>query len=444
MGTGASRPVAASPGLLGPGTATLIVMANMIGTGVFTSLGFQVASLHSVFALLMLWLVGGAYALCGALSYGELAACMPRSGGEYQYLSRIYHPAIGFLAGWVSVTVGFAAPIAAAAMALGHYMARVLPGTHSTAAAFTAVIAVAAVHLASVRVRSSFQSVFTSFKVLLILALIVAGLLVPSPQPISLLPTRADLGALFSAPFAVSFVYVTYAYCGWNASVYLAGETRDPARTVPRSLLLGTAAVTVLYVLLNFVFLRAAPISSLEGQVEVAFVASGPILGAQGARVMGFLISFGLVSAISSMTWAGPRVLLALGQDIPLFRSLAQVNHHGVPHRALLLQLALVIVLIATSSFESVITYLGFTLSASTLLAVLGVFVHRFRFPETERPYRTWGYPVTPAFFVLVTVWMLVFLLRSRPWECLAGLGTLALGLPVYLYSNRAKRPAAP
>jgi APA family basic amino acid/polyamine antiporter len=432
------EPASRGSGLIGARTATFVVMANMVGAGVFTSLGFQVAAIHSAFPLLMLWAVGGVYALCGAVSYGELAAAMPRSGGEYQYLSRIYHPAVGFLAGWISITVGFAAPVAAAAMALGKYLSRVLPGANPTVTALVAVAAITGVHLFSVGVRSRFQGFFTSFKLLLIAAFIVGALLLAVPQPIPFGPQPGDLRALFSAPFAVSLVYVTYAYSGWNASVYVAGEVRNPARSIPLSLICGTLVVAALYILLNFVFLYSTPMAALDGQVEVGYVAADAILGPHGGRIMGFLISFGLVSAISSMVWAGPRVLMALGQDMRVFGWLAPLNRHRVPYRAVLAQTALVVVLIVTSSFERVITFLGFVLSACAFLTVLGLFVFRWRWPAAPRPYRTWGYPVTPALFLIVTGWMLVFLLRFRPVESLAGLAVVALGIPVYLWVARS------
>jgi basic amino acid/polyamine antiporter, APA family len=230
---------------------------------------------------------------------------------------------------------------------------------------------------------------------------------------------------------------VTYSYSGWNASVYLAGEIARPARNIPRSLILGTLLVTALYVLLNFAFLYSTPLSALEGQVEVGYVAASSFLGPVGARAMGLLISFGLVSSISSMVWAGPRVLMVVGEDVPILRTLASVNRHGVPHRAVLIQMAVVIALIVTSTFESIITCLGFLLSASAMFTVLGVFVDRVRRPDALRPYKAWGYPVTPALFVVMTAAMVVYLLRFRPIESLVGLGALALGVPVYLLTAR-------
>ena len=418
-------------------TAINIVIGNMIGTGVFTSLGFQVIEIKSGFALLLLWVVGGIVALCGALCYGELAAAMPRSGGEFHFLSRIYHPAIGFLSGWVSATAGFAAPVAAMAMALGKYLSQVFPALMPAACAAIAVIAVSLIHIQNIKLTSYFQNIFTPLKVLSIVFLIACGFLIVRPQNISFLPNARDVGLILSSPFAVSLVFVTYSYWGWNASVYVASEVKDPQKNVPSSLLIGTLIVLVLYVLLNFIFLYTIPLAELAGKLEVGYVAANRIFGDVGGKLMAILISLGLLSSISSMTWVGPRVMHTMGEDIPLFKLLATNNRNGVPHYAILLQLALVLVLIVTSSFAAVVTYLGFTLTLSSFVTVLGVFVHRFRYPAALRPYKTWGYPVTPLIFLSISLWILVFTFRDRPIESLAGLGTILLGIPVYFLTAK-------
>ena len=205
-------------------TACGIVIANIIGTGVFTSLGFQLADIHSGFPLLMLWIVGGVVALCGALSYGELSAALPRSGGEYHFLSAIYHPALGFMAGFVSATVGFAAPIALAAMAFGKYFQGVFGFGSATLLSFVLVWIIALVHMSGLKLGSAFQNLSTLLKVLLILALIAAGVLVDPKQPITFLPQSGDASAIFSPAFAVALVFVMYSYSGWNAAVYITGE----------------------------------------------------------------------------------------------------------------------------------------------------------------------------------------------------------------------------
>lgn len=420
-------------------TAICLVIANMIGTGVFTSLGFQVgAGISSPFSLLLLWFVGGIFALCGALCYGELGAVMPRSGGEYHYLSKIYHPAMGFLSGWLSVTVGFAAPIAAAAMAMEKYLRSVFDVIPSGLTALVVVIAISWIHSQNLEVGSKFQQFFTVLKVLLILIFIGSGFFA-TPQNISFAPTSADNPLIFSSAFAISLVYVTYAYSGWNAAVYLAGELKSPEKNLPRSLFIGTGIVMIFYILLNFIFLYVSPMEKLANKEEVGYIAAQYIFGESGAKVMGLLIAFGLISSISSMVLAGPRVSQVIGEDIPLFGMLAKKNSNGVPYYGLLLQLAIVIILLITSSFEAIVTYLGFTLTLSSFMSVLGVFIHRFKYPEVVRPYKTWGYPVTPLIFLGISLWIMIFVFKDKPIIALAGLGTIAVGLSFYFFAAKNK-----
>lgn len=439
-----TEPASRSTPAIGLFAASSIVVANTIGTGVFTSLGFQAVDIQSGFSLLLLWVIGGVFALCGALSYGELSAMMPRSGGEYHFLSKIYHPAVGFLSGWLSVTVGFAAPIALAAMAFGQYFARVVPGVSPLLAALVTAIVISAIHAQNARFGRLFQNGTTILKVLLIVLFIACGLFVSAPQSMSFLPSAADFEAISSAPFAISLVYVTYSYSGWNAAVYLAGEVDDPQRNVPRALLLGTCAITLLYVLLNFVFLYTTPIDNLAGELEVGYIAANAIFGEGGARLMAALIAFGLISSISAMVWAGPRVTQAIGEDFPVFRVLSKQNRQGVPHISIWLQLAVVIALVLTSTFETVLTYLGFMLALSSMLTVAGVFVMRVTHPDLPRPYRTWGYPLTPLIFIGISVWILAFVLTSQPSVAIAGLATIALGVPVYLRASRSPVTSRP
>ncbi|GAB3240911.1 amino acid permease [Hymenobacter seoulensis] len=422
-----------------------IVVANMVGTGVFTSLGFQVVSIQSGFALLMLWAVGGLIALCGALSYGELAAAMPRSGGEYHYLSQIYHPAVGFLSGWVSATVGFAAPTALAAMALGRYAQSVWPTVSAPALSVAVVVALAVVHSTNRLVGSRVQVFITGIKVVVLVAFVGAGLLVATPQPLSFLPhAPSDWQQLLSPAFAVSLVYVSYAYSGWNAAVYLTGEVARPQQNLPRILLTGTAIVLLLYIALNFVFLYSTPLPKLAGQVEVGFVVASELFGSAAGRLMGGAIAVLLVSTVSSMVFAGPRIVQVMGEDLPALRPLAQRSSKGIPVRATIFQTLLTLVFILTATFEQVLLYAGFVLSLFTFLTVLGLFVLRLRRPDLPRPYRAWGYPITPLLFLLLNGWTLRFIAQDKPLETLYGLGTLALGLVVYFVSQYVfRRPRA-
>src|SRR5215469_8241940 len=420
-------------------TACSIVIANIIGTGIFTSLGFQLTNIQSGFALLMLWVIGGIAALCGALCYGELAAALPRSGGEYHFLSKIYHPALGFMAGFVSATVGFAAPVALAAMAFGRYFNGVFGVGSPVVLSFVVVWIVTVFHLRNLRVGSVFQNVSTLVKLLLICSLIVAGFFVPSKQPITFLPAAGDDASILSGAFAIALVFVMYSYSGWNASAYITSEIKRPEKNVPRSLLAGTSVVMVIYVLVNAIFLATTPVGEMKGQIEVALIAGKQIFGENGGRFAGAVICLGLVAAISSMTWIGPRVTMSMGEDHWLLRWLGRKNQHGIPRNAVLLQLLMVNLLLLTQSFQDVVRYTQFSLLLCSLLAVLGVIVFRFTRPGLTRPYRVWLYPLPPVLFSLITIWMMFYLLRSHTAESLAGLGTALLGLLLYFCAR--KRP---
>src|SRR6185312_7077625 len=281
--------------------ATAIVVADMIGVGVFTSLGFQVKDIPSGFSILLLWTVGGIVALCGVFSYSELGAMFPRSSGEYNFLGRAYHPAFGFLAGWVSATIGFAAPVALAAMAFGQYATSVFPEAPPLLLAIGVVWLVSIVQLTGVKHSSTFQLISTVLKVLLIVAFLIAGALSAAKQPVSFAPTSADFGHITSAPFAIGLVFVMYSFSGWNAATYIIGELRMPQRNLPRAMLLGTVIVLLLYVALNAVFLLTAPMSELAGQLQVASVSGRHIFGDVGGRIVAAMICIGLISSISAM-----------------------------------------------------------------------------------------------------------------------------------------------
>jgi Amino acid transporters len=418
-------------------TASSIVIANIIGTGIFTSLGFQLADIQSGFPLLMLWIIGGIVALCGALCYGELSAALPRSGGEYNFLSQIYHPALGFMAGFISATVGFAAPIALAAMAFGKYFVGVFGVGSPVLLSFVVVWVVTAFHLGNLQIGSAFQNLWTIVKLLLIGALITAGFLVEPKQEITFLPQPGDTTSIFRGAFAVALVYVMYSYSGWNASSYIIGEVKKPEKNVPRSLLAGTLIVIAAYVLLNAIFLATTPQEEMRGQVEVGLIAGKHIFGASGGRVAGAVICLGLVSAISSMTWIGPRVSMSMGEDHWLLRMLARKNPHGIPINAIVLQLLIVNVLLLTRSFESVVQYTQFSLLLCSLLTVVGVIVLRATRPKIARPYRVWAYPLPPIIFSVISFWMMFYLLRSKTIESLAGLATALVGLLLYFCARR-------
>jgi len=431
-------------------TATALVIANMVGTGVFTSLGFQVGQdaagnpvISSGLALILLWVLGGAIALFGALTYSEAGVLYPRCGGEYHYLTKMYHPAVGFLAGWISFLVGFAAPVAAASIALGNYLrsALNLPEHLAGAVSFlktsslfaiTVIVVLTAIHVADKRFGARFQNVITLFKVLCILATVGLGLVLGKSAHLSFALSKGAVHDILSPAFAISMFFVSFAYSGWNAAAYIAGEMEKPSKNLPISLITGTIFVIVLYVLLNFAFLYTVPLPELAGKLEVGFVFATKVFGTQGGQIMAGIISFLLLSSISAMIIAGPRVTQVIGEDYHLFRWLGRTTGKDIPAVAILTQGLLSIVYILTSTFDQVIVFIGFTLNLFTFMTVLGVMIVRKKHPELPRPYKTFGYPVVPILFLLINTWILVYGLIYRTKESLAGIGITAAGLLVY------------
>ena len=421
--------------------ATAIVVADMVGVGVFTSLGFQVKDIPSGFSILLLWTVGGLVALCGVFSYSELGAMFPRSSGEYNFLGRAYHPAFGFLAGWVSATVGFAAPVALAAMAFGQYGKAVVPGAPPLALAAGVVWLVSLVQLTGIRHSSTFQLFSTILKVVLIVAFLIAGFLLPAPQPITFAPSPSDFGHVLSAPFAISLVFVMYSFSGWNAATYIIGELHMPEQNLPRAMLSGTLIVLLLYVALNAVFLRTAPIDKLAGQLEIASISGAYIFGDIGGRIVAGMICIGLISSISAMMWIGPRVMMTMGEDIPAIALFARKSASGVPALAILFQLVVATVMLFTRSFEAVLDFIQFSLLFCSFFTVLGVIKLRITHPELPRPYRAWGYPLTPLVFLLVTGFMMYYLMTERPLQAFLGMSIMISGLVIYAIFHKRADP---
>lgn len=426
-------------------TVAAVVIANMIGTGVFTSLGFQLLELRSGFVLLSLWAVGGLIALCGAMTYAELGAALPRSGGEYNFLSHIYHPGVGFVSGWISATIGFAAPSALAAMTFAAYMTSVLPQSLDSRIekiiAVVLVVLLTLMHSSSRRQSGGLQWVFTVLKVAVIVIFCAAALwFVGESQPMTFLPVSGDARLITSGAYAVSLIYVSYAYTGWNAATYLSSELENPQRDLPRILFAGTAVVTILYVALNYVFLSVAPVDDMSGQIEIGFIAAESAFGPTGGRFAGVALALLLISTVSAMTLAGPRVLQVIGEDFPTLKFLSRTNRDGLPYFAIRTQSALAIVFIVTSGFESILVFAGFTLALNSFVTVLGVFVLRWRQPDLPRPYRTFGYPFTPIVYLILTGWTLGYVLYNRPAEGAFGLALIVSGGIVYGLSARWAR----
>ena len=433
-------------------TATLLVVANIIGAGIFTTTGFQAADIGHPLIILGLWLLGGVIAVCGALAYGELGAAMPRAGGEYVYLRQTYGGAFGFMSAFVSLVAGFSAPIASVVKGLVGYLAPFVPALAEGGGGLPGLGDLAAVAIVWLLIAIQLRGATSGFRmvdwvtltkvggiVLVLLAAIVlgrgrlAGLVTPAAG-------FAELGAAgLMTGLATSLVFVMFCYSGWNAAAYIAGELRHPERDLPRSLLTGTGVVVLLYLGMNAVYFYGAPIEQLAGRVEVGLIAARNLFGEVGAVLVTSVLCASLLGSAAAMTVAGPRVYYALGRDYRAFGLLARTGRGGVPVTALLLQGVVTSAIIVSGRIDQIMQYAGFTLTLFASLAVSSVITLRVRRPEMRRPFRCWGYPWTPLFFLATSGWMMVWAVRGRPAESLLSLLTVAAG-GLLFYLTRRRR----
>ena len=419
--------------------AVTVVIANMIGTGVFGSLGFQVGPIPSGFSILILWFAGGVVSLCGAFVYAELATTLKESGGEYLFLSRIFHPSIGFLSGWVSAVWGFAGALSANAIIIGAYSHEVL-GLPEKTIACSSIILVTSIHLFGVKVGGITQNFLTGIKLFLILMFCLSPFLFGGKRSeIDFTPGPEDINLILSSGWAVSLVYVVYAYSGWNASAYIAGSIENPQRNLPRSLIIGTVLVTIVYLALNFVFMYVTPFDLLLNKKEIGNIAASQIFGDSIGLILSGFLSFALLSTLSAMTIAGPRVTEAMGKDFSSLVLFSKTNRFGMPHVAMLVQAVWAIFLIVFSSFTEIIGNIAVSLSIFTLLSVIGLFVLRMKNKGLLRVFSTPLYPLTPIIFIVVTCWMIIHESIQKPSVLLYSLGTVAIGLILYFFAAKKK-----
>ncbi|MEZ5759385.1 MAG: amino acid permease [Emcibacteraceae bacterium] len=425
-------------------TALAIVIANMIGTGIFTSLGFQLADIHSGFVIMTLWALGGLMSLCGALCYAELGAKLPRSGGEYNFLSQIYHPAAGFISGWISVTVGFAAPTALAAMTFGEYLSSVFPSLNPLWLATFLILIMTAIHSTSHKNSGGLQDFFTTGKILLIVGFSIAALIaVDEPQNINYMPSTSDLSLFTGGAFAVSLIYVGYAYTGWNAATYLTSEVEDPQKSLPRVLIVGTATVMACYLLLNYVFLAVAPMDAMAGKLEIGFIAANHAFGSVGGTVMGLSLSLLLISTVSAMLVAAPRVLQMLGEDYSLFQVLGRRNSHGIPSTAIWLQSILALLFLWSATFESILLFSGATMALNSLFVVAGVFILRRRgVGQHDATFKIPFYPLPPIIFIAISTVTLGYLTVQNPEEIAFSITLIVTGAIGYFLTLKLSTKA--
>lgn len=413
---------------LGLVTATAIVVANMIGTGVFTTSGFLLGDLKSPWRVLAVWLVGGIMAALGALSYGALAKRIPESGGEYIFLSRTLHPAAGYVAGWISLLVGFSAPLAAAAFAFGEYSKPFLFGCPPQLAGSILLLLFACVHSIDVKRGAFIQNFAVFLKVLIIAGFIIFATGRLNPQPVNV------SGDFPWALFGVSLVWVSFSYSGWNAAIYIAGEIKNPERNLPLSLILGTGVVTAIYLALNAVFVFSAPVETLAGKLEVGRIAATALGGEIWGDLVSAIVALVLISSVSSMIMAGPRVYAQMAADGYLPRWFIQSS--GPPRTAIAFQFFLALLMLWSATFDSLLTYIGFTLGLSTAATVSGLIKLRLK---EGNSLKVPGWPVVPVIFILAVTAMTCFSILRRPKESLFGFATILVGLIVYKFSKNNK-----
>lgn len=416
-------------------TASSIVVANMIGTGVFTSLGFQLSSIQNSWTVLILWVCGGLLSLFGAFAYAELSTHFKESGGDYIYLSRVFHPVMGYLSAWAGLTVGFSAPVALAAMAFTKYLAPFGLNDNKWLA-IAIIFLIGLMHSFTMRHSSRFQNITTLIKVLFILVLILAGFFIAGNSPGAFVFSNTWQQEILKPGFAVSMVYVSYAYVGWNAAAYVADEIDKPLKNLPRALIGSTLFVSVIYILFQFALLRNATAGEMDGKEEVTFIAFNNLLGSTGGKWVSIFIAIQLIATISSYLWVGPRVTHAMAKEHYLWKPLSKTNKHNIPVAAVWAHVIISVVLALTGSFEKVLLYAGFVLQ---LMASLTVATSLFlRKDESNSRFKSPLKPILQIIFLLFNAWVLVFTLIDKPVESLIGIGILVVGLIIYLFDKPA------
>lgn len=427
---------------LGPVSATAIVVANMIGAGIFTTSGIMAAELPSAGWVIFCWIFGGAIALSGALCYAELATRMPQAGGEYIYLKTLYHPALGFLTGWTSFFVGFSVPIAASALGFSEYtfagLASRMPDIDPSALliykkliAGLIITVFTVIHYLGLKVGSIVQNILTAVKIFIVLGLASIGLALGGGDWSYLSSGVSQPLSLWS--LGTAMMLVGFSYSGWNASAYIAGELRKPRKTLPISLLAGTGIVIFIFLMVNVFIFQSAQYSELQNTIAVVKTAAVGSFGNWIGENLSFLIAVGLLSSLSAFIILGPRVYYAMAQDRLFFPFAAKVHkRYLVPAASIVIQGTIAVVMVVIGSFEQLLIYIGFALGIFPWLAVIGVFKARKYKIGEETAFKVWGYPIVPIFFLLCSLVLMIFNYINRPLESTAAVVTVLAGIPCY------------
>ena len=417
-------------------TAAALVISNMIGTGVFTSLGYQIYDLKNTYSILLLWIIGGFLALIGAFIYSELASKFKQSGGDYIYLSRTFHPVFGYLSSWISLFVGFSAPISLAALAMSKYL-NILGFNFGKEFAIAMILIVAVFQSFSLNLSSKFQNVFTVLKVVFILILIGIGLyFVPTIEPNAIVVDNTWKQELLLPAFATSLVYVTFAYTGWNSASYIIEEIDQPKKNLPKALFIGVIFVTIAYVFLNYVFLKHASAISLVGKEDVANISFRNLLGSNVKWVSCF-IALQLIATISGYLWIGSRLTQATARENKLWSFMAKENKNRIPVRAIWVHTTISILLIFSGDFEVIFTYTSFVLQVLATLAICTAF---FIKRDELTIIKSRLFYLLPTIFLAFSLYICYFVLTQKPKESLIGLGIIFLGLIIFYFDKRISK----
>lgn len=427
---------------LGPFSATAIVVANMIGSGIFLTSGIMAAQLPSSIWVVLCWLFGGIIAISGALCYVELATRMPEAGGEYIYLKKLYHPFFGFLTGWTSFFVGFSVPIAASGLGFAEYIfsgletqlpefspLQLLLLKKSTAILIILIFTV--IHYAGLRFGSVVQNVLTALKIVIVIGLASVGLAFGSGSWSNF--TFNIKGPFNIMAIGTAMMLVGFSYSGWNASSYIAGELKRPRRTLPVSLIAGTSIVIIVYIMINLFIFHSAPYSELKGTIAVVEAASVRAFGSQFGNIMSLLVGFALLSSLSAFVILGPRIYYAMAKDRLFFPFASKVHpRFKVPGKSIIVQAIIAVLMVVIGSFEQLLIYIGFALYIFPWMAVLGVFIARKKQIGESSAVKVWGYPFVPIFFLTSSLVLMIFNYINRPVESSAAILTVILGIPCY------------
>ena len=426
---------------LGLADATLLVVSGVIGSGIFLTPGAIADQVPHPGAILAAWLVGGLLSLAGALANAELGAMFPRAGGDYVYLREAFHPAAGFLVGWLSFFVIYAGTIATLAAGFAENLEPFVPlgASGQRAAAVALVLATSALNYVGVRWGARANNATAALKILALAAFGVLGPLSGAGSAEHLRPLVAGLSGVSLAGFGLALSPVLFSYLGWNSSVYVASEIRDPGRNVPRSLFLGVAICTAIYLLVNAVYLYALPVAALRGVGDAGQAAARALFGGVGGTLVALFVLASILGTLNAMVLVGPRIAYAMALDRLFFPGVDRA--HAVfrtPAVAIAVQAGVATaIVLALGTFERALAYTTFAILLATMGDVAALFRLRRIRPAAPRPYRAWGHPWVPALYFAATAAVAAALLHGQPQDCAAGIAIAATGLPFYAFFAR-------